>query len=195
MDYKALSDKELVGALSHDDQQALGELYDRYWKRLLLISLSKLSVAADVEEIVNDTFYDLWRSRKKLDIKTNVARYLFAIVRYKIFAHLAAAKKRKHIVRLDDLEGIDYSTTAESTLDALLVEECQGQIEQAVNNLPDKCKLVFKLSRNQGLSINQISQRLELSPKTVEGHLSNALKKLRVSLSQLISILIFPFLF
>lgn len=195
MTYTKQSDLQLIEAMRNDDPRALVELYNRYWGRLLQIALAKLQVPEVVEELVNDVFYDLWKSRHKLVIKTSLTHYLFAIAKYKIFAYLAQARRHPRILQLEALElahgGPASSNGAD---DHVRFKECQQRIEEAVAALPDKCQLVFKLSRDDGFSIQQISKQLRLSPKTVEGHLSNALRKLRVSLSHFISLILFFFL-
>ncbi|SKB54654.1 RNA polymerase sigma-70 factor, ECF subfamily [Parapedobacter luteus] len=191
MTYTEQSDLDLIAALRNDDSRALAELYNRYWERLLLISLAKLKAPEVVEEIVNDVFFDLWKSRHRLVIKTSLAHYLFAIAKYKIFAHLAKAKKSPSILQLETLELEQTGVAApDRASDLIRFKECQQRIEHAVAALPDKCQLVFKLSREDGFSIQQIARHLRVSPKTVEGHLSNALRKLRVSLSHLVSLFI-----
>ncbi len=185
MEYVTCKDNDLLLLLSMSDEKAFSELYNRYWKRMLVRALARLGNQEDAEEVVNDTFADLWKSRKNLRIRHSLPTYLAAVVKYKIMARVVADDRRiKSVGEVNDLQVADDATQQQ-----LSFRELQISIEMAVKALPDKCQLVFRLSREEGLSDRQIAHRLNLSQKTVEGHISSALKKLRTSLGHFIGLL------
>ncbi len=186
VEFEKLDDRELLRRLSDNDEKALAALYDRYWKRMLVRALSRLECLEDAEEIVNDAFVDLWKSRKNLEIRNALPTYLSAIVKYKVLARLASAAKMP--VPESELSLIHIPD--DSTLQTLHFAELQAIIKTAINDLPEKCQLVFRLSREKGLSDHEIATELNLSQKTVEGHITNALRKLRTSLSHFLFLLL-----
>lgn len=185
MEYVTCNDNELLGLLTRSDEKAFAELYNRYWKRMLVRALARLNNQEDAEEIVNDTFIDLWKSRRNLHIRHSLATYLAAVVKYKIMARLVSDGRRVET----DGEVCALQVADDATRQQLSFRELQSAIEAAVRTLPDKCQLVFRLSREEGLSDRQIARQLNLSQKTVEGHISNALKKLRISLGNFLGLL------
>jgi RNA polymerase sigma-70 factor (ECF subfamily) len=186
--YTELSDNELYGLTVQDDHKAFTLLYDRYWKRMLYKALVKLQSDADAEEIVQDAFVDIWKSRHRIKIQHTFHTYIAAIVRYKIMAKMAANRKRL----CDYLEDVqEMHVTDNSTEQWLGFNELRAEIENAVKALPQKCQLIFRMSREAGMCDRQISQDLDISQKTVEAHISRALKTLRISIHQFFIFLIF----
>lgn len=180
------SDNELLALLKQDKEEAFTLLYNRYWKKMLHKALVKLQSATDAEEVVQDAFIDIWNSRHRITIQHSFATYMAAIVRYKVMAKMAANKKVIHQAAGDMQQ---LSVVDNSTQQWLNFEDLRSEIEAGVKALPEKCQLVFRLSREAGLSDKQIAEELDLSQKTVEAHISKALKSLRASLGQFLSIL------
>ncbi|MDB5156431.1 MAG: polymerase sigma-70 factor [Mucilaginibacter sp.] len=181
-----LDDNELYDLLKQDNETAFALLYRRYWKRLLYKALLKLDSETDAEEIVQDTFIDLWNSRHRITIEYSLNTYISSIVRYKIMAKMAANKKVVH----DNMEDLRQLQIADnSTEQWLSYFDLRAEIETAITALPEKCQLIFRMSRETGMSNNQIANKLEISPKTVEAHISRALKSLRTSLGQFLTFL------
>ncbi len=92
--YNGLSDKELYALLAQDNEEAFNLLYHRYWKRMLYKAMVKLQSETDAEEVVQDAFVDIWKSRHRIDIQYTFHTYIAAIVRYKVMAKLASNKKQ-----------------------------------------------------------------------------------------------------
>jgi RNA polymerase sigma-70 factor (family 1) len=180
------SDNELLALLKQDNEEAFTLLYNRYWKKMLYKALVKLQSDTDAEEVVQDAFIDIWNSRHRLTIQHSFPTYMAAIVRYKVMAKMAANKRLIHhaVEDLHQLYIVDNSTQQ-----WLNFEDLKAEIEASVKALPEKCQLVFRLSRDTGLSDKQIAEELDLSQKTVEAHISKAIKTLRTSLGQFLSIL------
>lgn len=175
----SLSDHELYDLLAQDDEAAFALLYKRYWKRLIYKALLKLDNEADAEEVVQEIFIDLWNSRHRIRIQYSVHTYLAAMVRYKIMARIAASQTRP---QLSDDNVYQLSIPDHSTEQWLNFADLRDEIEAAVKALPEKCQLVFRLSREQGMTDRQIAAHLDISQKTVEAHISKALKTLHSSL-------------
>ena len=186
--YSSNTDKELVQHLrKHNDKNAFEELYNRYWEKLLIQALLKLNSEYEAEEVVQDVFLNLWRRRKTIEIKYTFHTYIASCVKYEILNKLAQRKKEiklksQTITHLSE----ESNTTEESINYAALV----AQIEETVKALPEKCQLVYRMSREEGLSQKQIAEQLKISQKTIETHINKALKAIRSSIkSALFSIL------
>ncbi|TZF81350.1 RNA polymerase sigma-70 factor [Pedobacter sp. BS3] len=181
--YSEYTDQELVTLLTADDEKAFRTLYNRYWQRLLLKAYMQLGTYTEAEEVVQDTFINLWKRRHRIQLHYSFHTYIAAVVRYEIMAKLAGRKVCEHIP-VDDARVL--SLADHSTQQWLDFEELSKQIELEVQQLPEKCQLVFRLSREKGLTEKQVAENLDISVKTVEAHISKALKTLRVGLSHIL---------
>lgn len=183
--YKLYNDERLLSLIANDDEHAFHVLYDRYWKKLLAHALIKLGSPGEAEEIVQTVFINLWRRRHTLQLRFTLATYLASMLKYEIIEHLARQKKENAFrqVMLPAQQTEDNTTT-----EWLNYEQLREDMERTVAALPEKCRLVFRLSREEGLTGKQIATVLDISPKTVEAHMNRALKLLRASLRQFFSL-------
>lgn len=182
--YRDFSDQELYALLANNDEEAFTMLYQRYWKRMLYKAMLKLNSDTDAEEVVQDAFIDIWNSRHRIQIQHTFHTYIAAIVRYKIMAKMASYKKQVQHAAEDvyQLRVVD-----DATQEWLSFSDLQTEIELTVKALPEKCQLVFRMSREDGMSDKQIAAELEVSQKTVEAHISKALKTLRAAIRKLVA--------
>jgi len=180
--YKDLSDKELVALLRKSDEQALSALYLRYWDKLFVTAAQRVDQPEDAEEILQDIFIRLWERRNELELTHSLATYLGVAVKYKVIDYRA---KRHHQNAKITFSPIDEQTPAyQLSAEALLLEkELWQSIEQSISKLPEKCRIVFTMSRQEGKTYKQISNELEISEKAVEAHISRALKGIRGDLA------------
>ncbi|HVW62800.1 MAG TPA: RNA polymerase sigma-70 factor [Puia sp.] len=183
--YHQYHDEHLLPLIASDDEQAFHALYDRYWKKLLVQALIKTGSPGTAEEIVQTVFINLWRRRHTLRVRFTLATYLASMLKYEIISHLAREKKEQALKQklFSHQQAEDHST-----VEWLDYEQLREDIERAIATLPEKCRLVFRLSREEGLSGKQIASSLDISPKTVEAHINKALKVLGASLRQLTSL-------
>nr|WP_321413309.1 RNA polymerase sigma-70 factor [uncultured Allomuricauda sp.] len=167
------SDEELVARIRKEDKKAFGILFDRYWERLLLQARIKLNSEFEAEEVVQDVFVGLWKRRHKLELRYTFHSYIASCVKYEIFARYAKREKNKRFVH-DENEILQLVDT--NTEDWLDYESVRSMIEKAVEELPERCRLVFKMSREEGLSHKEISEELNIGTKTVEAHITKAIR-------------------
>lgn len=182
------SDKILLKRLKEDDESALTTIYNKYWKPLYNSAFNVLKNKELSEDVVQNIFISLWNNRKKLTIKVSLKSYLYTSTRYQVFAIIRKNKSISHIQLLDDLDNRIKRTSPETEL---MFKELVAQINTVVDSLPDKCRKVYKLSREKQLSHKEISLELNISTKTVENHISKALKTLKASLGYLADIFLF----
>ncbi len=183
MHYHTHSDQEILGLLHQGNEAALTFIYQRYWRRLYTSAFAILRDEHACEDIIQEVFMTLWLKRETVDIKVSLGGYLFSSVKYEVFRQIRSGKVREDI--FDDLvnriqAGSDYS-------DAEYKDLC-SHIDNIVQQLPEKCRMVYRLSREEQLSHKEIAEQLNISTKTVENHLTKALRFLRLSLSQTLSL-------
>lgn len=180
--YHAYSDKDLVLLMSKDDELAFRALYDRYWKKLLAQALIKLRSQEESEEIVQTVFVNLWRRRHSLQLKFSFHTYIASMLKYEVLRQLKQQQKEK---LLKGRTAAFQSEEDHATLHWLDFGQLREQLEKTIQLLPEKCQLVFRLSREAGFSEKQIAESLNIAPKTVQSHMGKALKHLRASLQSL----------
>lgn len=170
-----LTDEELYQQMSIGSENAYYSLFEKHWERLYTISVHLLSDREIAKDIVQDVFLSFWENKGNQSIE-NIGAYLGRAAKFASLKELRDSKSTLH----DGVERAkELSSTEQSNLDT---EELQEQISNAVDELPERCKEVFVLSREQHLTNKEIANKLNLSQRTVETHISNALKHLRKSL-------------
>jgi RNA polymerase sigma-70 factor (ECF subfamily) len=177
--YTTHTDEHLFSLMQKDDEKAFTELYGRYWKKLLVRANLLLNSQEDAEEIVHDIFVNLWRKRATLHILHSFHTYIAAMLQYGCFSVLA---KRRRLCIIKITEEVNQTGDL-STQQSLEFDDLREKLEVAVRRLPDKCQLIFRLSREQSLSDKEIAQKLHLSVNTVRTQMHRALQRLKISLS------------
>ncbi len=175
-----LTDEQLAQQLAGGSTVAFQQLYDRYWAPLLKAAYIQLKDWPVAEEITQDVFLGLWERRHQ-GIILQVQHYLAKAVKFAVFKHILREKRRKEL-----LASNYYQQTIqddEGRLEAKFMEEF---VNHVVDSLPEKCREVFQRSRYEGLSIPEIAGQLGIAQKTVEGHLTKALKTIRLSLKSML---------
>lgn len=183
-DFSSLEDAVLL-ELSAKNNQAFEALFERYWKRLYTYAYKIYQEPEVCEDIVQEVFVSLWHKNKTSRI-LNLEAYLLKAVKYKIANHIRDLKFST--THLEHLEQVAATATA-----GIEYQELEHTLLTRIELLPKKCKEVFKLSRLEHKSNKEIAQLLNLSIRTVETHISNALNFLRQD-SGILEISLFIFL-
>lgn len=165
--------------IKNSDQLALRILYGRLWERMYVLAFSMLHDEAVSKDIVQEIWIDLWERRNKI-LNQNIEAYIIKATRFKVFKVLRDTKM--NIVPEEFLEGLSTSD-ADGTLEKIYVKETESKIHKAVEKLPKKCNQVFLLSRKEGLANAEISKMLNISQRTVETHISNAIVRIKRELT------------
>lgn len=165
--------KELLALLKQDSSSAFTQIYLRYWKQLFAIAYNRLKEIETAEDIVHDVFTALWDNRHIIQIDT-LESYLAAATKYMV---LGRFRKLERVKRYNNLYvAPEPDISPESSLHYKRILEI---VKRQVDNLPERCRLIFIYSRNEGLSTKEIAQKLNISPKTVENQLTKAIKSIK----------------
>ena len=183
-EYAAYNDEQLLALLKTSDETAFTQIYKRYWDKLFFIAGTKLRDLKIAEELVQDVFLDLWNRREGINITGELKAYLAVAMKYKV---INAQAKIKRSVAYEEYAGKNQPIISNNTEQWLSFEELKSQLEKLVSNLPERCQLTYRLSREEGLSHKEISNKLNISEKAVESNISRALQSLRTSLARLLS--------
>ena len=188
------SDQQLIKNLLKGDAHAFEKVFHRYNEKVYAFSLKYLKNKRDAEGIVQEVFLSLWDKKSKLQDIKDLNAWIFAIS-YNIikrrFCQLAS--ERKHLQKFADIA----LTEDDSTNTQIEYNDLIKKAKEIIEKLPSRQKAVFNLSKIEGFSNAEISERLKISKKTVENHLTKAKAFVRQALvdNQLISILFFLLFF
>lgn len=169
--------KELQRRIAiYDDQQAYQELFYLYYKPLLRFANAFVRSHEMSEEIVSDVFIRIWERRSQLSEITNMKVYLYVSVRNMSLKYML--KKQKQVsVSLDDLQ-VELESQHHDPEQLLLTAELMNRVARAINELPPRCKMVYKLIKEDGLRYREVAEILDISIKTIDNQLAIALKKI-----------------
>ncbi len=163
----------------NDDQQAFKEFYQHLFFRLFQFAYSFLKQKESAEEVVDDVFLGLWQKRSTLHTIKNMNVYLYVAVRNASLNKLRSHKQMFTSIDEFPIEPVHLTFNPENEL---VTRELQQKVQEAIDRLPTRCKLIFKLVKEDGLSYKEAASILEVSTKTIDAQLYIALKKLSSSL-------------
>jgi len=175
----AEEDKRYVTALKNGDYEAFDILFRKYTGRIYAFTLGITRQRFASEEIIQIVFLKVWENRQRIDEHLSFKSFLFSVAYHEIISWIRKEKseKRKIVGFLSSFN--DSSEETEVKIEFRNLEQITNLI---IENFPEKRREIFKLSREQGLTNKEIAQQLNISVKTVEGHMTAALKVLREKL-------------
>ena len=170
----------LQAELATGSQLALKQLYDAFGERLLHFAFAVIHNKQLAEEIVADVFIQVWQKRERLAGIDNLTWYLYVTTKHISLNYLRSERRQKHF----DIDAVmlPYYVIEPSAVNNLASAELLQQVTKAINLLPPKCRLIFKLIKEDGLSHKKVAALLNLSLKTIENQMGVALKKIYTAL-------------
>lgn len=171
------TDEQLYARLRGGEAAALNELFRRHYVALVRRALRLVADTAAAEDIVQDLFVHLWDRRATLgELSGGLAAYLNRAVRNRSLNYL----RDRNRIPVDDAElprGLAALTTAPDA--GLERADLSRRINGAIGRLPERCRLIFVMSKFEDMSRADIAERLAISPKTVENQMTRAYRFLR----------------
>jgi RNA polymerase sigma-70 factor (family 1) len=177
MSFTKLSDNELIILLKDNSHAAYSELYQRYYRLLFVHAYKRLKDEEQAKDIIQELFTSLWDKRATLSLRSNATGYFFTAVNNRIVDHfLHQAVQHKYIASF-----AGFLNTEQDKTDHLVRKNQLAElIEKEIQQLPPKMREIFQLSRRDNLSHKEIAEKLEVSEKTVDRQVSNALHRLKI---------------
>lgn len=175
-----VEDERLFQLLCAGDREAFDQIYNLYWNQLFLYVVKAIRDKDAAQDIVQEIFVSLWLRRKEINTKGTLSGYLFTAARFKginfIQDHLNKSKHAENLASyLVERQDVVNEEFAAGELNAI--------IDVEIEKLPTKMREVFVLSRKENLSYKEISEKLNISDKTVKKQISNALKHFKLVLN------------
>lgn len=188
------SNKELILQLQKGDRVAFYNIYERYCKRLYGFVLQYVKQGTDAEEIVQEVFIKIWEKRKTIDVYSSFESFLFTVT---YNATISLLRKRvtenKYLAHLQSIQ--QANDTAELT-DEIYFNELNKKLKTLLDELTPRQKEIFVLSREEGLTHEQIARKLDITLNTVKKHMANTLSFLKKHLNNGLSVsVLFIYLF
>jgi len=171
--------------IQRGDVTAFEKVFNDHYDALCFYAVKIISDHDEAEEVVQNTFVNVWNKKEQLEVKGSLKSYLFQSVHNACLNILKHKKVEREYesYQLQVAENIDHS-------DDLVSAELKEEIERALQTLPGKRRKIFLMNRMEGFRYKEIAEKMGLSIKTVENQIGRALKQLRGELSEFLSLLI-----
>ena len=190
------NEQQLFEGLKNSDEAAFRVIYRNYSSKLYYFVLEFIPIKDAAENIVQDTFVTLWSRRKELKDNTNLASYLFTGAKNNALYRLRDKKYRQKLFsNAMDVSELNLNADALATVDtsSFAFEEIEQIIQETLNSLPPQCRKVFELSRFREMQNKEIAEELNISVRTVEGHISKGIKTFKIALKDYLPLVAYLF--
>jgi RNA polymerase sigma-70 factor, Bacteroides expansion family 1 len=179
MDIKLL----LEELANNDSESALKAIYLSYGERMARYILMLVKSNEVTEELLSDVFYTVWEKRKALPNVSNFNTYIYSIAKFKSLNYLR--EQKIDTIDLNEIPLELFSFTKTTAEEEYISNEMIEEINRTIESLPTKCKLAFKLVKEDKMKYKEAAEHLGISIKTLEAHLTLAMKKIREKLKEL----------
>lgn len=169
--------KQLLTAIAlNNDQAAYKELFILLHTRLRQFAYSILKSNEEAEELVSDLFIRIWEKRDQLGIIEAPLLYFYTTSKNLAFNRISKQKRQQSLASEEWL--VQLNSVYFDPEQLMMTEEMMRQIRQAVNDLPPRCRIIFKLIKEDGLKYREVAELLHLSVKTIEAQMAIALRRI-----------------
>jgi RNA polymerase sigma-70 factor (ECF subfamily) len=181
-----MEDFEVIVSIKSGDKKAFEQLFYEYYQMLVRYAFTYMKDHDIAEEVVQDIMVKFWEKRAELPNDVKVKPYLFRMTGN----HCLNVLKHEKVKLQHQTETVANGISMSDGFEVIASNELNTEIKKAIADLPEQCGKVFLLSRDEGLSYKEIAESLDISIKTVENHISKALKLLREALKPYLTILL-----
>lgn len=172
---------ELLLRVSHGNEKAFRDLYYLYYEKLFSFAKWYVSSSEVVEDVVSDVFFNLWKERHAITSIAHFETYLYSAVKNGCLNILKSSYHQRVSLSVDNLN-LEAFIEPENSDDKVMYNQLNEALTKAINNLPERCKLIFELAKKDNLKYKEIADILEISPRTVETQVSIATKRIEQEL-------------
>lgn len=167
------TDEKLMESIGGGDYISYNKLFERYYVRLCQYVYGFLLDKNDAEDVVQELFLTLWKNRGKIEMKENVGGYLYKMAKHLALNHLRSRKQFSDISATQEQLALSYEDTQ------LESEEFRIALYDCIDRLPGRSREVLLLHRIKGLKQKEISEKLDISVKTIKNQIWSSLQKLK----------------
>lgn len=178
--------KSLINRIAEEDNGAFRIFYNNYYVKVYRYASYFVKKKEIREEITSDVFSFIWLNRKRLPKIENLEGYLYTIIRNTSLSYIK--EKGNDLISLEELLPDKHSNVI-TPEDHYVEKELSDAIQGAIDNLPERCRLIFLLAREDRLKYSEIAEKLSISEKTVNAQMVLAIKKLSNALKRILTIL------
>lgn len=175
----------LLRGVSEGDMKSFQEFHARYYNRLFKFAIHIVKSEKSSEEIVSDVFLNIWQKRESLPNINNIEAYLYKSVKNKAISYIRDHSGEVY-ESIENVQLAEVSIVTDSPEEMLLTKELQLHLQKQIELLPDRCRLIFKLVKEDGMKYKKISEVLGISVRTIDAQMTIAIKRLGESLNQYI---------
>lgn len=166
------------------DEKSFRALYERYWEKVYAVCYHHIRQTEIAQGMVQDIFKSIWERKDTLEIAFCPEKYLVRAAKFKVFEHIRNTQTRKeHLEKALVHFGEPVCTTEHD----VMYDHLKTQVDTLVDSLPEKCRRVFRMSREEGLTNKEIARALSITERAVEYHVARALGVLRIHLQEHLS--------
>lgn len=171
------TDSDIIKKIQRGDKASFEKLFKEYYPSLCRYSFQYVKIKESAEEIVQDLFFNVWKNKAQLSIHSSLKAYLYKATYFNSMAFLRTENVRS--AHIEFLKGNKETSTRDGSLEH---KELKTIIDATLRTLPERGRLIFTMSRFEGLKYKEIADRLSISVKTVEANMGKALKLFRNNL-------------
>lgn len=182
------SNTDHINFMNDKNEAAFEKVFKTYFKSLHAFAYTFIKDEIIAEEIVQNVFFRIWEKKEQLQIDDSLKSYLYRSVHNESLNHI------KHLKVKTSFQ-LEYSGNMEplnqDASNQMIAAELETEIQKAINELPQQCRIIFQMSRFEQLKYQQIADQLNISIKTVENQMGKALKVMRLKLIEYLPFLLF----
>jgi RNA polymerase sigma-70 factor (family 1) len=172
--------KEVIELLKQSDQKAFNTLFRLYSAKVYHFSYSYLKSTAEAEEIVQDTFIKIWEKRETINTAYSFSGFVFTVAHHLILNRIRKIRNENQCKAMLAKDGILIKNETE---EKILHAELEKVQQAALTELPPRRKIIYQMIREDGMTYKQVAEQLNISVKTVESQMTEAIKHFRAKLS------------
>ncbi|MBC7936393.1 MAG: sigma-70 family RNA polymerase sigma factor [Rhizobacter sp.] len=176
-----VTDKELIVASCNGSEEAFRRLYEKYWKDLYKIAYRRLPSEEDVKDVLQETFISLWKNIHHLSVDESIGKYLYVALRNKIFNYYEKKQLRLKKLMNQPFHPVESEDHIYSVLDT---KELRVAINAIIDDMPQRMREIYLLSKEVQLTNAEIANLLLLAPQTIKNQVHHALSRIRNELSK-----------
>lgn len=174
---------KLLLKVAEDDRQAFNTFYNIFYHQVFRFSYYYLKESEACKEVVSDIFVSVWKSRTKLTEISNIEVYLFIVAKNASLNYLRKSSSGQ-FVPIEDIP-MNMVPSEESAESNLLSDEMNKHLTEIVNKLPEKCRIIFLMARQEGMQTKEIAEALGITESTVRGQIKISINKIMEQMLQL----------